>query len=172
MRPVMKRSLVLATAVFLFSSCNKDEDFLPSWQCNLQEQELPAGDSAKLFLPNAFTPNGDGLNDIFVPQYSGMTNINFTVFDNQGNILFKTSELDKGWDGLSKAGEQYTIIRYAVEAVSRSGNRVARCGSAYRLLCIPKGVSRANLIFGDQYDPSFPVGYLLGTSLEQLQDCP
>ncbi len=86
-------------------------------------------------------------------------------------MLFKTTELNKGWDGLSKAGAPYTIIHYTVEGVSKAGNRIARCGSGYRLTCVPKGVSRDNLIFGDQYDPAMPEGYLKGVSVEELDDC-
>ncbi|PSK92440.1 gliding motility-associated C-terminal domain-containing protein [Taibaiella chishuiensis] len=171
MRPAIQLTTLLVITLFLFSRCNKDDDFLPSWKCNLQEQELPAGDNARLFVPNAFTPNGDGLNDIFVPLYSSVTHINFTVYDNQGNVLFQTSERGKGWDGLSKSGTQYTIIHYAVEAVSAAGNRIARCGSAYRLQCVPKGVLRNNLIFSDQFDPAMPEGYLKNTTREQLPDC-
>lgn len=171
MRKVKKSMLLLFAALPFLGSCNRDDDFLPSWKCGLQEVSFPAGDSAKLFLPNAFTPNGDGLNDVFTPVCSNITNITFTVYDNKNTVLFKTTELNKGWDGLSRASEQYTICHYAVEAVSASGNRMARCGSAYRLTCIPKGVARDNLIFSDQYDPSMPEGYLKGTSVEELEDC-
>lgn len=167
----MKKSVLLLFAAFpLLWGCSKDDDFLAMWKCNIQEQSLPAGDSARLFLPNAFSPNGDGLNDVFTPLYKDITNITFTVYDIRGQVIFKTTELGQGWDGLSHASEQYTICNYAIEAVSKSGNRLARCGSAYRLTCIPKGVSRDNLIFGDQFDPGMPEGYL-HISAEELEDC-
>ncbi len=172
MRQVKKTVLLLFAALPLFWGCSKNDDFLMMWKCNIEEQDLPAEDSARLFLPNAFTPNGDGLNDILTPVCVDITHITFTVYDSENNILFKTTELNKGWDGLSKAAEPYTVFHYAVEAVSKSGNRVARCGSGYRLTCIPKGVLRDNLIFSDQFDPAMPEGYLRGITNEELEDCP
>lgn len=172
MHQVKKSVLLLFATLPLFWGCSKDDDFQTTWKCNIEEQNLPEGDSARLFLPNAFTPNGDGLNDIFVPIYTGITHITFTVYDTDGNVLFKTTELNKGWDGLSKSGEPYTICHYAVEAVSEAGNRLARCGSAYRLMCVPQGILRDNLIFSDQFDPAMPSGYLRGITNEELEDCP
>jgi gliding motility-associated-like protein len=58
------------------------------------------GDYA-FYMPNAFTPNGDGLNDTFFPKGMG---INFStyelmVFDRWGNMLFQTRDWAKEWDG-------------------------------------------------------------------------
>ena len=60
------------------------------------------GDSYELELPNAFTPNGDGLNDTFRPVYYGFTEIVLKVFDTWGTLLyFEKAEKGKlnGWDG-------------------------------------------------------------------------
>lgn len=54
-----------------------------------------------LFVPNAFTPNGDGLNEIFLPQGTGIDIDNFEmwIFDRWGNNIFYTEKWGKGWDG-------------------------------------------------------------------------
>lgn len=54
-----------------------------------------------LYAPNAFTPNGDGLNDVFLPQGIGIDSKHYelTLFDRWGNLIFQTNNLDKGWDG-------------------------------------------------------------------------
>ena len=55
------------------------------------------------YLPNAFTPNGDGLNDIFRPTPVGMKSTDyFMVYDRYGELLFQTREWMKGWDGRIK----------------------------------------------------------------------
>lgn len=68
-------------------------------------------------LPNAFSPNGDGLNDIFKIQNIGFRKLLlFQVFDRWGNKLFDTVNPDEGWDGSYKGksadiGTYYYIIK-------------------------------------------------------------
>ncbi|MEO7523436.1 MAG: gliding motility-associated C-terminal domain-containing protein [Ferruginibacter sp.] len=58
----------------------------------------------KLYMPTAFTPNNDGLNDVFrLPPDATIDLKEFAVFDRWGNKIFKTSDLSRGWDG-SNAG--------------------------------------------------------------------
>ena len=52
-----------------------------------------------IFVPNAFTPNGDGVNDIFQPKGWGIVQYVFEIYDRWGEKLFKTNEFSKGWDG-------------------------------------------------------------------------
>ena len=52
------------------------------------------------YVPNAFTPNGDGLNDIFRAIPVGISNtVYFRVFNRFGNLVFETNQWLKGWDG-------------------------------------------------------------------------
>lgn len=56
--------------------------------------------SPGVFVPSAFTPNSDGLNDLLRPRYNGIKSLNyFSVYDRWGELVFKTSDLSKGWDG-------------------------------------------------------------------------
>ena len=55
------------------------------------------------YVPNAFSPNGDGLNDIFRPIPVGMTRPEyFRVFNRFGELVFETNQYLKGWDGTYK----------------------------------------------------------------------
>ncbi|MEY2916952.1 MAG: hypothetical protein RIS73_666 [Bacteroidota bacterium] len=55
------------------------------------------------YIPNAFTPNADGLNDIFKPVAVGISITHyFRVFNRYGEIIFETTQLQKGWDGTYK----------------------------------------------------------------------
>lgn len=52
------------------------------------------------FAPTAFTPNGDGLNDIFKANTSKFHHlVDFKVYNRYGEVVFETSDISKGWDG-------------------------------------------------------------------------
>ena len=57
-------------------------------------------------LPNAFTPNGDGFNDVFVPfrPYAFVERVEFNVFNRWGNKVFETSDPELNWDGRGNNG--------------------------------------------------------------------
>ena len=83
------------------------------------------GDSFELEIPNAFTPNGDGLNDAFRPVYFGFTKIDLKVFDTWGTLIFieeATTGKLKGWNGNinGKAAENGNyIFQVSGEAFNR-----------------------------------------------------
>lgn len=54
-----------------------------------------------LFVPNAFTPNGNGRNELFFPQGVGLDPDHFEmwIFDRWGNMIFFTDDMTKGWNG-------------------------------------------------------------------------
>lgn len=53
-----------------------------------------------LYVPSAFSPNGDGLNDILKPILLGMKELHyFKVFNRWGKLLYSTSQQNQGWDG-------------------------------------------------------------------------
>ncbi len=57
--------------------------------------------STALFMPSAFTPNNDGLNDVFrIPPGVSLKLSNFSIYDKWGNMVFKTTDKFKGWDGM------------------------------------------------------------------------
>jgi gliding motility-associated-like protein len=57
----------------------------------------------KVYIPNAFTPNGDGRNDVLkVLGTALVTNFNFKIFNRYGQLVFETKDKNKGWDGLSQ----------------------------------------------------------------------
>jgi gliding motility-associated-like protein len=59
------------------------------------------------YVPTAFTPNGDGLNDIFRPTSVGILELDyFRVFNRYGELVFETHDIGKGWDGNYKGVKQ------------------------------------------------------------------
>ncbi|OQA00609.1 MAG: PKD domain protein [Bacteroidetes bacterium ADurb.Bin408] len=59
-----------------------------------------------LYVPNAFTPNDDGLNDYFYPEGVGLDNenFNFYIYNRWGELVFETNDINKGWDGNTMQG--------------------------------------------------------------------
>lgn len=57
----------------------------------------------KLFVPSAFTPNGDGVNDVFraISQCGNVTTENFTmyIYNRWGQLIFRTNDAGAGWNG-------------------------------------------------------------------------
>ena len=59
------------------------------------------------YLPNAFSPNGDGLNEVFRPIPAGIVSTEyFRIFSRYGQLIFETSQPLKGWDGTFKGIRQ------------------------------------------------------------------
>ena len=54
---------------------------------------------ARVFLANSFTPNGDGINDVYMPMGYNFATQAFTIIDRWGRIVFNTTEHAVGWDG-------------------------------------------------------------------------
>lgn len=63
---------------------------------------INVGNEYTFYVPNAFTPDGDGLNDVFFPKGTGITHYELTIFDRWGEILFTSKDFFKGWDGTFK----------------------------------------------------------------------
>ncbi len=75
------------------------------------------------YVPSAFTPNGDGLNDIFRPTPVGIHKLDyFRVYNRYGELVYETSEIGKGWNGIYKGiqqnGGNYV---WALKGVDRTG---------------------------------------------------
>ena len=62
-------------------------------------QVVPVEDNYAFFVPSAFTPNTDGMNEIFLPKVHDVVNYEFFIFSRNGEIVFFTNDPDTGWDG-------------------------------------------------------------------------
>lgn len=80
-----------------------------------------------LLAPNAFSPNGDNLNDYFIPKALPLLNLPFTmlVYDRQGNLIFETKDSNKPWDGVNfKTGVPATdgVYVWIVQLTNENGD--------------------------------------------------
>lgn len=58
-----------------------------------------------LEIPDAFSPNGDGVNDVFLLKNGGLEEIEVRIFDRWGNLVFESNQAQTFWDGKSPGGE-------------------------------------------------------------------
>lgn len=61
-------------------------------------------DDLQIYVPNSFTPNDDGVNDVFMAKGSGMKleNYSMEIFNRAGLVVFSTKDINEGWDGKVK----------------------------------------------------------------------
>ncbi|MEA3496822.1 MAG: PKD domain-containing protein [Bacteroidota bacterium] len=98
-------------------------NFTDSSSWNSISNEACISSPPSIFIPNAFSPNNDGINDVFnikatsIKEITGNESLNYkmTIFDSWGEIIFTTNDLNEGWDGTYKgdvlqAGVYYYYI--------------------------------------------------------------
>ncbi|UEG49642.1 M12 family metallo-peptidase [Ferruginibacter lapsinanis] len=84
-----------------------------------------------IYVPTAFSPNGDGMNDILKCFPVGITKfISFKVYDREGRIIYTTTEAQKGWDGYYN-GKRVDAGNYIwfTEGIDIKGNLLKRKGN-------------------------------------------
>jgi gliding motility-associated-like protein len=88
----------------------------------------PFGDG--IFIPNAFTPNGDGNNDILYVYGNTIQKLSFSVYDQWGEQQFRTTNKAAGWDGTYKGHAQPVgVYVYYVEVTLDNGQIVKKKGT-------------------------------------------
>jgi len=83
------------------------------------------GPDWSFYIPNAFSPNGDHVNDKFNGVGVNITNYNMMVFDRWGNLIFKTESLSLPWDGRANNGDevaQQDVYVWKVQFTDYYGN--------------------------------------------------
>lgn len=85
--------------------------------------------ASDLRIPNAFTPNDDGVNDIWKVGYRSLLNFRCSIFDRYGNQIYTFNDPSQGWDGkykgkLVKPGVYY----YVIEATGADGKKYKKGG--------------------------------------------
>jgi gliding motility-associated-like protein len=82
--------------------------------------------TSSLYIPNVFSPNGDGFNDIWQPLLNGITDIVVTIYNQWGNVVATWNTLTGFWDGgTSPDGTYY----YVITATSADGTTYNETGN-------------------------------------------
>jgi gliding motility-associated-like protein len=81
-------------------------------------------DGGNVFVPNVFTPNGDGLNDIFYIYGRNVKLIELQIFNRWGELVFESHDLEYGWDGYFRSQEQPSgVFVYFMKYLACDGYR-------------------------------------------------
>jgi gliding motility-associated-like protein len=103
--------------------------------CETSPDSQPVTATAKyyndvIFVPNAFTPNGDGKNDIVYVHNEEIKSLTFTIYDQWGELLFMSTDKSNGWDGTYKGNkEPVGVYVYYVKAIMNDGHEVNQKGT-------------------------------------------
>jgi gliding motility-associated-like protein len=81
----------------------------PDWDFSTPEIALAAL-ATEIFVPNVFSPNDDGSNDIFKPRGTEPFEYELRIYDRWGNLVFESKELAKGWDGTFKGAPMNSAV--------------------------------------------------------------
>ncbi len=73
---------------------------------NYIEHLVEIGPEFTFYIPNAFTPDGDGTNDFFFGTGIGIVQYDLTIFDRWGNLIFHSEKLQDQWNGKANNGDE------------------------------------------------------------------
>ena len=90
--------------------------------------EVTIGES-DLKIPNAFSPNGDGVNDEWKVAYRSLLDFQCSIFDRQGHQVCHLTSPDQGWDGKVKGKTvESGVFFYVIEATGTDGKKYKKSG--------------------------------------------
>jgi len=78
------------------------------------------------YIPNVFTPNGDGLNDVFIPKGSYVKDYEMYIYNRWGEQIFHCTDVHDGWNGMMNGGNvacQEGVYAYIITAIDTKGVR-------------------------------------------------
>jgi gliding motility-associated-like protein len=89
-------------------------------------QYITVRKTVHIFVPSAFTPNNDGLNDFFEVTTVLITSFHIDIYDRWGKLVYASDDLSFKWSGGSLPEDAYT---YVINAIEWSGSKVRKAGT-------------------------------------------
>ena len=87
-------------------------------------------DTDPIFIPTAFSPNGDGINDKFIVRGICIDKLNLIIYDRWGEKVFETNDKNKGWDGIYQNHFLNTaVFDYFLNATLINGEQITLQGN-------------------------------------------
>ena len=83
-----------------------------------------------VYVPNAFTPNGDGKNDVVHVHSESIQSMRFVIYDQWGELIYTSTNIQNGWDGTYKGTkEPVGVYVYYLDAIMIDGQKVTKKGT-------------------------------------------
>lgn len=90
---------------------------------------IPISESVRIYVPQAFSPNGDFQHDIFLPKMLNVTQMKLVIFDRWGNSIFSSEDMNRGWDGYVNGNPAPVgSYSYRVDIRNDAGNSFTKRG--------------------------------------------
>lgn len=86
----------------------------------------------ELFVPNCFTPDNDGVNDMFFVVGHDLRYFELTIFNRFGEVVFKTFDVNEPWDGSHQGSDHFVpngIYNYQLVAIGKRENTIHNKGA-------------------------------------------
>jgi gliding motility-associated-like protein len=84
----------------------------------------------QIYIPNAFTPNGDGLNDVLRVYSNVIRQMRFVIFNQWGEKIFESTDQNMAWDGTHRGKPQPSgVYMYVCDITLNTGERIQRKGA-------------------------------------------
>lgn len=183
--------LFLLPGILIISACKKEEakpsdppptpEELFYTECGKIPPTVACINGAKMFVPNAFSPNSDGFNDVFFPfGGNGIKEIiSFKIYDGLGNLIFQESNLSLGifysdperaWDGKLPDGSiQDGIYNYSFNVTNLLDETVEFEGAVCVRTSLPVNCveNEQHIAWGTQHNGNGDVDFFLPS----YEDC-
>jgi gliding motility-associated-like protein len=86
-------------------------------------------ESEDIFIPDIFSPNKDGNNEIFYVRSNGIKEMRFVIYDRWGNKIFESNDVNKGWDGtFNGKNSEAGVYAYFLDVILYTDKKLVKKG--------------------------------------------
>ena len=152
----MKKILFVLIPIISFTACKGHKITKKCCDSPPIQENFTGG---YLSMPNIFSPDGDGINDVLVIRHKGLKSFYLTIKNGIGKKIFETTDPDQFWGGSHKNKIDYGSYKYKLEVETINGEKINTEGR----ICVWgfNGCKSCNCIedadkcvFGDRLDTS------------------